>query len=331
MNRIGSWLALSFRLQRWEVLASAAGVALLAIAMLWFTSQLRALAASEPGCSDPAAYIAGCEQFVQRFSELADWGRQLLLVSWGAPFGMGLVLGVPLVAREVEHRTAGMAWTLSRSRAVWLARRVAFLALVLIGLLAVVAVVSEILASALMPNLTLDSDFTWYGRRGGLIVLRGVLSLGIGVFAGAVVGRLLPGILVAAFASVLVFTALSLGMDRWLETDAVLSPAMNGGPFDQSGGRSLGTRIELAGGEVVTWEDLLARGYTDWQEDMEGRLYTSVDDVGQPDRAIGWERQLLVPGRLYPQIVLRESAVAGGGGALLLLAAAGVVSRRRPG
>lgn len=331
MTRVGTWLTLSFRLHRWEVLASAVGTALLAVGMLWFASQLRALAATEPGCSDPAAYVAGCEQFAQRFSNLGDWGRQLLLVSWGTPFGMGLVLGVPLVAREVEHRTAGMAWTLSRSRALWLAQRVAFLALVLIGLLAVVAVISDILASALMPTLTLDSDFTWYGRRGGVIVARGLLALGLGVLTGAVVGRLLPGMLVAAFASVLVFTALSLGMDRWLETDAILSPSMNGGPFDQSGGQSLGIRIELATGEVVTWEDLLARGYTDWQEDMDGRLYTSVDDLGQPEKAIGWERQLLVPGRLYPQIVLQESAVAGAAGLVLLLAAVGVVSRRRPG
>jgi ABC-type transport system involved in multi-copper enzyme maturation permease subunit len=331
MSRIRSWLTLSFRLHRWEVLASAAGTALLAIGMLWFASQLRALAATETGCPDPTAYVAGCEQFAQRFSDLAGWGRQLLLVSWGTPFGMGLVLGVPLVAREVEHRTAGMAWTLSRSRAVWLAQRVAFLALVVIGLLVVVAIVSDILASALVPTLKLDSDFTWYGRRGGVIVLRGLLSLGIGVVVGAAVGRLLPAMLVAAFASVLVFTALSLGMDRWLETDAVLSPAMNGGPFDQSGGRSLGMRIELANGEVVTWEQLLARGYTNWQEDMEGRLYTSADDVGHPENAIGWERQLLVPGPLYPQIVLRESAVAGAAGLVLLLAAAGVVGRRRPG
>jgi hypothetical protein len=331
MTRVGRWLTLSFRLHRWEVLASAAGTGLLAVGMLWFASQLRALVASDPACSDPTSFVAGCEQFAHRFGDLDGWGRQLLLVSWGTPFGMGLVLGVPLVAREVEHRTAGMAWTLSRSRAVWLAQRVAFLALVLVGLLAVVAIVSDFLASALMPNLTLDSDFTWYGRRGGLIVLRGLLSLGLGVLAGVVVGRLLPGMLVAAFASVLIFTALSLGMDRWLETDAVLSPGMNSGPLDQSGGRSLGTRIELASGEVVTWDHLTAQGYTDWQEDMEGRLYAGVDDVGHPDKAIGWERQLLVPGRLYPQIVLRESAVAGAAGLVLLLVTVGVVGRRRPG
>ena len=55
MSRIGSWLVLSFRMQRWEVLASAAGVALLSAGMLWFTLQLRALAATDPGCVDPSA------------------------------------------------------------------------------------------------------------------------------------------------------------------------------------------------------------------------------------------------------------------------------------
>jgi hypothetical protein len=39
----------------------------------------------------------------------------------------------------------------------------------------------------------------------------------------------------------------------------------------------------------------------------------------------------VVPGRLYPQIVLRESALVGGMAILLALAATFVVSRRRPG
>ena len=49
VRRIGSWLVLSFRMHRWEVLASAAGVAILTAAMLWFTWQLRTLAATAPG------------------------------------------------------------------------------------------------------------------------------------------------------------------------------------------------------------------------------------------------------------------------------------------
>jgi hypothetical protein len=47
--------------------------------------------------------------------------------------------------------------------------------------------------------------------------------------------------------------------------------------------------------------------------------------------SIGTSPVLIVPGRRYPEIVLRESAVVGGAGALMALAATIVVSRRRPG
>src|SRR6266567_5451071 len=141
--------------------------------MVWFSWQLRTLAANEPGCPDPTAFVAGCEQVAQRFNGLSGWASQLVRVSWAAPFGMGLLLGVPLVAREVEQRTASIAWTLSRSRSWWLARRLAFLAVVLIGLLVVVAIASDALAAAILPTAHLDRDFTWYGRRGGLLVVWG--------------------------------------------------------------------------------------------------------------------------------------------------------------
>jgi hypothetical protein len=201
---------------------------------------------------------------------------------------------------------------------------------VLIALLAVLAIVSEILAAAVLPTLQLDSDFTWYGRRGWLIVARGLASLGLGVLIGAVVGRLLPAMLTAAFASVLVFVGLSLGMDRWMETDAVLLPALNGNAASEVGERSLGWRIELVSGKVITPEELFRSGLINFNEDMQGRLYDSPDGTLRPENFIGWSRELLVPGRFYPLIVLRESAVAGGVGLMLFLAAAAVVARRRP-
>jgi hypothetical protein len=324
VSRIGSWLILSFRLHRWEVLASAAGVAILAAAMLWFSWQLRTLAGTDPGCIDPTAYAPRCPQLAQRFYELSSKSDWLSYFSWGAPFGMGLVLGVPLVSREIEHHTAGMAWTLSRSRARWLARRVAFLALVLVALLGIVATAGEVLASAQMPSQHLDRDFAWYGRRGGLIVVRGLASLGIGVLVGAWLGRVLPALLVAAFASVLIFSGISLGMDRWMESDAIVQAF----GVDRAGGQSLGQRIELPSGKLVTYGDFPFRGET-W--DIEGEIFGAEADIGHPDRIIGRDRELLVPGRLYPQIVLRESAVVGGTAVLLALTTIFVVGRRRPG
>lgn len=326
MSRIGSWLILSFRLHRWEVLASAAGVAILSAAMLWFAWQLRTLAATNPGCVDPAAYAPGCTQLGQRFYELSSKAEWLSYLSWLAPFAMGLVLGVPLVSREIEHRTAAIAWTMSRSRTRWLAGRATFLVLGLVLLLIVVAVVGETLASATMPAQHLDRDFAWYGRRGALIVVRGLASLGIGVLIGAWLGRVLPALLVAVFASVLVFSAISLGMDRWIEGDAIVQKF----DADRAGGRQLGERILLPSGELVDYGELQRRGlaYQAIQDDL---LYARPEDVGHPEKIIGYDRYLVVPGSHYPQIVLRESAVVGGTTVLLALATILLVKRRTVG
>lgn len=321
-----TWARLSFRLNRWEVLAAVAGTALLAAAMLWFTWQLRTLAATQPGCLDPTTYVEACEQSPQAFYELTNRAEWLSYLAWIAPFGMGLVLGVPLVSREVEQRTAGMAWALSRSRTSWLVRRAAFAAIVLVLLLLMLAMAGEVLASATMPTHHLDRDFGWYGRRGALIVVRGLASLGVGVLLGAVLGRVLPALLVAAFASALVFTAISLGMDRWIETDAIVQAV-----GDQSGDRYMGTRVELPSGELIDYGELTRRGLSIEVIDEEGRLFARPEDIAHPERMIGLDRVLVVPGRLYSQIVLRESAVVGGTALLLGLASVAVVARRRPG
>jgi hypothetical protein len=326
VSRIGSWLILSFRLHRWEVLAAAAGVAILAAAMLWFTWQLRTLTATQPECIDPTAYAPGCTQLAQRFYELSSKAEWLSYFSWAAPFGMGLVLGVPLVSREVEHRTAGIAWTLSRSRGWWLARRVAFSALVVVALLLVVVVSAGMLASAQMPNLHLDRDFAWYGRRDGLILARGLAGLSIGLLVGALLGRVLPALLVAAFASVLVFTAVSFGMDRWVETDAIAQAF----GVDRAGGRFIGQRVLLPSGELVDFGEMVRRGLS-YEVIVEDMIFAKPEDVGHPELMIGRDRELIVPGRLYPQTVLRESGVVGAAALLSGLAALAVIRRRRPG
>ncbi len=329
---VARWARLSFRLQRWEVLASVAGVALLAAVMLWLAWQLRGIAATEPGCPDPNAYVPGCEALARRFQGPADAGAGLLYLSWGAPFGMGLVLGVPIVSREVESRTAGMAWTLSRSRARWLVGRIAFATVVLVALLALVVVASGALAAAIQPNLHLERDFSRYGQRDWLIVARGLAALGVGVLVGAVVGRILPGLLVAGFASVLVFAGVSLGMDRWNQTLAiVIDPyaAPEGAP-EWEGAMGMGGGIELPSGELVPYAQITA---DEQFGDETGAIYTRWDEeTGQPDPAsfVGWERSRIVPGRLYPLVLARDSAVTLGLGTLAIGGSIVAVRRRRP-
>lgn len=325
MSRLGSWARLSFALQRWELLLVGAGMALVVGFMLWLAWQARLFAASNPGCLDFSTYRPACDAARQRFGELSDLGSKLLYFSYGAPFGMGLVLGVPLVAREIDHGTASIAWTLSRSRIGWLAARIAFVALVVIGLLAVAAVASDVMAQAMQPDRNLSADFIWYGRRGGLIVMRGMLALGIGLAIGAIFGRQLPALLVAIFASIAIFTGVSLGMDRWLEADAIPTPY----GVEVGGGKQLGERIELPDGKLVSWAELYPTGQISIAVEPDGTVHTATPEGIDPD-PVGRVMALIVPGDLYSTIVLRESGVLAGLTLLVGGLAFLVVQRRRP-
>jgi hypothetical protein len=329
-----SWARLSFRLQRWEIVFLTAGVALLAGAMLWYAWQLIAVVAENPGC-DPSAFTSGCEAVARRYDEMRDFVTQFTNLTWAAPFGIGVVLGVPLVAREIDHGTTQVAWTLSRSRIQWLAGRLVFPTLVVIGLLVALAITGEILAAALFPQANLSEDFTWYGRRGSLLVARGLVALGVSVLVGAILGRLLPALLAAGFVTGIAFGGLTFGMDRWNEAEAVALPYGR----DITGDLSLGERVVMTNGEVMTHLEMQRAGVASYAIGIDGRIYVPPDgavdfegidspaDVGE---LIGQSHVLVIPAERYPEIVAREAAVLGGVAVLLGLGSGVVVHRRRP-
>jgi ABC-type transport system involved in multi-copper enzyme maturation permease subunit len=324
--RLIAWARLSFALQRWELLLVAAGTALLAGVMLWIAWQAHVLVEANPACFTGDSG-GSCTVLGEQFSNLAAFSRQVILASFAAPFGIGLVLGVPIVAREIDHGTAGLAWTLSRSRTGWLLPRVVFAALVVIGLLAIVAVASDVMAQAVMPGSVMSADFAWYGRRGGLLVMRGVLALGIGMVFGAMLGRQLPALLIAIFASIAIFTGVSLGMDRWFEADATVAPF---GQELPAGSLQLSQRLELPDGRVVTWAQLDPEGHRNIAIENDGMVYASIDENGVASDPIGRMVTSLLPGELYPTFVLRESAVLAAAALLVSALTFVVVRRRRP-
>lgn len=325
-----TWARLSFRQQRWELILVVVGTAIVAGVMLWFANHLTAMIAANSGClpTTDSGPGPGCSQLVlESYYETQRWASQLLAFSFAAPFGMGVLLGGPLVAREIDGGTAQLAWTLSRSRVTWLLRRIAFVAVVVAVLLGVLAVTSEILAAALWPDSDLAHDFTYAGRRGWLVVVRGMGALGLGLLVGAVVGRVLPAILASALVIGLAFTGLSLLQDRWLEREAVV--------WDQAsqvlpaGSMYVASGIRTPDGVTYTWAEAHERGLDGSYIDENGAMFASEADM-LAGRSLGTDIAFVIPGSRYPEVTLREGAVAGGVGLAALALAALVVRRRRP-
>ncbi|MGH2445393.1 MAG: hypothetical protein ACRDGD_05065 [Candidatus Limnocylindria bacterium] len=143
-----TWARLSYRQQKWELLLVVLGVAGVTAGMLWFANTLDALRAASPEClaglspnvvTESGPPVA-CQAFLTEYHETENWASNLTNLAWAAPFAVGVILGAPLVAREIDGGTAQLAWSLSRSRVGWLLRRIAFITLFGLALLAILAV-----------------------------------------------------------------------------------------------------------------------------------------------------------------------------------------------
>jgi hypothetical protein len=335
-----TWARLSFRQQKWELLLVVLGVAGVTAGMVWFANTLEALRATNPEClggvsGDPRMSFsvpAACQAFLTDYYETENWASNLTNLAWAAPFGMGVVLGAPLVAREIDGGTAQLAWSLSRSRVGWLLRRIAFVTLFGLVLLAVLAVGSELLTGAIFPDRTLGEDFVWFGRRGIPIVARGVGAILLGVLVGAVVGRVLPAVLASILVIGVAFTGISLALDQVNRSEATLQPmyAASGEPeqFDMAA-LDVAFGIETVDGEFMTYTDAFEDGFTPNFTDENGQVFESEADL-QAGEPIGRDARLVIAGEKYPLLVLRDSIVAVLVGLAALALSAVVVIRRRP-
>lgn len=129
------------------------------------------------------------------------------------PFLLGLVGGVPIVARELEGRTAQTAWSLSASRVRWLAHQLVPIATVL-GAVMILA--------ALAAGPVADASVAWgrgasslIGLHGPLAVARAFAAFGLGLMLGALLGRALPALFLGIAVSVVLLFAVGILRDTW--------------------------------------------------------------------------------------------------------------------
>lgn len=311
---------LMWRQQRWELAILIGGSLLVAAAMGFVAWQIPITTDGVTACSVGATSYA---ELTPACRSLVDWGNVwtaatpiFIGVATVAPFLVGLFLGAPLVSREIEKRTAPMAWSLSLSRRGWLLGRVLPLAVVIAIALLLVGQASTMLQDAAYPD---GRGFMDYGSRGLIIAARGLAIFGIGVVVGLVSGRMLPAILVTGLVAIAVFVGIEFGRNELLRAEATWIEV------DQEGNALLQIAmvydsgfVDDATGQRLTYEE----AYERFPEEL-GPMGTGFP----PGMTMAY---LTTPPDSYPFFVARESAVLIGvfvlaGGLALLM-----IRSRRP-
>lgn len=126
-----------------------------------------------------------------------EWGGRLFAAMVALPWLVGALIGVVVVGREIEHRTATLAWSLGPDRRRWLLSRALVGAVVVALLLAIPSVVASEAERLVYPWAPPEMSFNDYGLRGHLVVGRGVAAFALALLIGAIIGRVLPALLVA--------------------------------------------------------------------------------------------------------------------------------------
>jgi hypothetical protein len=306
-----TWARLAFKLQPSSIGFAALVCLALAAAALWLAADMRSVL---DGCGAPGEPKA-C-QVIYAFQDTHGQAVQMTQMGIGlAIWGIPIVLGVPILTREIEQKTAMIAWPLAGSRLKWLAWRVLPVLLVALVLLGVMAFAAEQLAQAYFPHN--DIGFQLHGSRGISLVTRAALVFVGAVLVGAVIGRLLPALLIGIVLAAGTSMALDAALRFWVE-----SRELEQSDSIMSGAFPLNTGFEYRAADGSPMSDVDAE--TLFQE-----VYEEYGESAAPT-LLPQEVFSGVAASRYPEVLVRESAALGAASILGAVAAVTVVQRRRP-
>jgi hypothetical protein len=313
------WIA--WRLHRFEFTAAALASILLGTAILFVAWQIWSLAAS-PECQQlfiqgaTSEDVSRCSQLIEYTQAQQSYVNTAFAALSLTPLVGGVLLGAPLISREIEQRTAEFAWSLSPSRSRWLWMRAIPPAALLTVLLLMLGQAGELLERVRLPILDPAASFLDYGSRGPLLAVRGLAIFAVALGVGAALGRVLPALIIsAALSSVVLVGIPSLALN--LEPRIVVSP--------QDAQRTLGF---LAA--VPAWRTREGTILSD----AEARSMSPAP--GDPRETILWLARefeavmLIVPGEKMPEVALKEAIGQAALGALSVGAVVLLVRTRRP-
>lgn len=312
-----STVRLAWRMQRWELAFLIGGSLLLAAATGFVAWQTTVTLEGLDACYADASggpLSASCRSLIEWGNVMTALSPILQGVTTMVPFAVGILLGAPLVSREIEKRTAPVAWSLSLSRPRWLSLRALPLLISIAVVLLVLGQASEALIRASPPG---EIGFGHFAMHGPLVAVRGIAVFSIGVVVGLVLGRVLPAILVTGLVVIALLVGLQLVRGELMRAEAVWLDAVENDFFS-------GVTIYDSGftddatGEHVTFDDAYERFPEEFGPQGSG-MPPGLSQV-----------YLATPPERYPVFVAREIGALALVSALAAGAGLWIIRSRRP-
>lgn len=122
-------------------------------------------------------------------SNFTHWNNYFEAILYAAPGVLGVLLGAPVVAKELEAGTARLAWTQGVTRTRWLARKLAVPALLVGGLAGVLAVAANWWAGSVGMHIDKRLQPAFFDVTGIVIVGYATFAFALAVAFGALFRR----------------------------------------------------------------------------------------------------------------------------------------------
>jgi len=231
------------------------------------------------------------------------------------PVVSGVLFGLAIVGKEIDQGTTTFAWSIGPSRRRWLLQRVLVTgaAITLIGLAG--GALADLVAQWRDRFTDQNASLALLGIRGPTIGAETLAYFGLSLLVGAVIGRVLPALLLSVVLVVAAFGGTNVLADHFLSNETVFVYYQMDG---RTSGRVVDAVFETPEGEIVDWQTAYER-YGDEgmsQVDVPGSGFRTVLKVNPPE--------------LYPFAVARLVLLFATFGLLSIVLSFAVVERRRP-
>jgi len=189
---------LTWRQHRVAIIAVAVVVAILGTIFI-ITGQQMADAFQQLGVADCLAHPThpNCGDIVGAFRD--SYGASISTSGWLSllPAVLGMLVGAPLVARELEHGTHRLVWTQSISAWRWLAIKLAILFAVTLVATGIVTALMSWWHAAAWSQLDGHMQPLMYDFEGIVPLAYSAFALALGIAAGVLLRRVVPAVAVA--------------------------------------------------------------------------------------------------------------------------------------